>query len=259
MVVLKRRSDAERDGDNILALIRGTGISHNGQNAGLTAPSGPAQEQMIRRALKSARIKPDEVNYLEAHASGTEMGDTIEVTAATNVLGENRDSNNPLLLGSAKANLSHLEAAGGIAGLIKVILSLKNGADSARQIHFDEPSTHIPWDKVPARNVVDRIHPLAGRPAETLPRVSSLGNDRNQCPCHSRGQHSAATNRPEPRNRQKQQLLVISAKSPQARQRNLTDRYSRQRLEELADPRILPPSVEHFPERPAPTWTIASP
>ena len=150
VVILKRTSDAERDGDRILATIRGTAIGHNGNNGGLTAPSGKSQQQMMRRALANAGIQPSEVQYLEAHATGTELGDPIEVQAAAEVLGRGRDEEHPLLLGSAKANLSHLEAAGGISGLIKVVLSMRNGVIPG-QIHFDEPSPHIAWDRIHAK------------------------------------------------------------------------------------------------------------
>ena len=167
VVILKRTSDAERDGDQILATIRGTAIGHNGNNGGLTAPSGKSQQQMMRRALANAGIQPSEVQYLEAHATGTELGDPIEVQAAAEVLGRGRDEEHPLLLGSAKANLSHLEAAGGISGLIKVVLSMRNGVIPG-QIHFDEPSPHIAWDRIRAQVVTeetawpDPSRPIAG-------------------------------------------------------------------------------------------------
>ena len=167
VVILKRTSDAERDGDQILATIRGTAIGHNGNNGGLTAPSGKSQQQMMRRALANAGIQPSEVQYLEAHATGTELGDPIEVQAAAEVLGRGRDAEHPLLLGSAKANLSHLEAAGGISGLIKVVLSMRNGVIPG-QIHFDEPSPHIAWDRIRAQVVTeetawpDPSRPIAG-------------------------------------------------------------------------------------------------
>lgn len=172
VVVLKRRSDAERDGDRVLGLIRGTAITHNGQNGGLTVPSGPSQKQMIQKALGNAGVSANEVQYLEAHATGTEMGDPIEINAATEVLGKGRTEENELLIGSAKANLSHLEAAGGISGLIKVVLAMQHGV-IPKQIHFDEPTPHVAWDKINARIVTeDTPWPNPGRP---LAGVSALG------------------------------------------------------------------------------------
>ncbi len=154
MVVLKRRRDAERDGDRILAVIRGSAISHNGYSGSLTAPSGRSQERVIREALQDARIKPADVDYLEAHGTGTALGDPIEMGAAAAVLGQGRTKENPLLVGSVKANIGHLEAAGGISGLIKVVLSMQQGL-IPRQLHFDEPSPHIAWDRIPVKMVVE--------------------------------------------------------------------------------------------------------
>lgn len=172
VIALKRRSDAERDGDRILAVIRGSAIGHNGQNAGLTAPSGKSQQQMISRALAKARLSPADIQYLEAHATGTELGDPIEVIAATNVYGQGRTKKNPLLLGSAKANLGHLEAAGGISGLIKLTLAMHHGV-IPRQINFKHPSKHIPWDQIPATVVTEETAwPNPDRP---IAGVSALG------------------------------------------------------------------------------------
>ncbi|MDF1810998.1 MAG: SDR family NAD(P)-dependent oxidoreductase [Verrucomicrobiales bacterium] len=172
IIALKRLSDAERDGDRILSVIRGTAISHNGHNAGLTAPSGKSQQQMLERALKIAGIEPADIDYLEAHATGTELGDPIEVIAATQVLGRGRSKENPLLLGSAKANLGHLEAAGGISGLIKVVLAMQNGVIPG-QINFDEPSPHIPWDQIHAKVVTTET--AWPNPARPLAGVNALG------------------------------------------------------------------------------------
>jgi acyl transferase domain-containing protein len=172
VVVLKRRRDAERDGDRILAVIRGSAISHNGYSGSLTAPSGRSQERVIREALEHARIKPADVDYLEAHGTGTELGDPIEMAAAAAVLGKGRSKENPLLVGSVKANIGHLEAAGGISGLIKVVLSMQQGL-IPRQLHFDEPSPHIAWDRIPVKMVVE---PTQWPKGETrIASVTALG------------------------------------------------------------------------------------
>ncbi len=126
MVVLKRLADARRDGDRILALVRGSAVNHDGQSGGLTVPSGTAQQAVIRRALEAAAVAPAELSYIEAHGTGTPLGDPIEVRALDAVFGPGRPADRPLRLGSVKTNIGHLEAAAGIAGLIKVILALRH-------------------------------------------------------------------------------------------------------------------------------------
>ena len=148
MVVLKRLSDAIADGDKILALIRGSMVNHNGASSGLTVPNGQAQQTLIRQALKNAQVKPAEVSYVEAHGTGTALGDPIEVKALGAVLGEGRTS--PLMIGSVKTNIGHLEAAAGIAGLIKVVLSFQH-EEIPPHLHFKQPSPHIYWDELPIK------------------------------------------------------------------------------------------------------------
>ena len=117
VVVLKRLSDALADGDRVLAVIRGTAVNQDGPSAGLTAPSGPAQEAVIREALANGGVAPHDVAYVEAHGTGTSLGDPIEVRAIASVLAAGRADDRRLLLGSAKASIGHLEAAAGVAGL----------------------------------------------------------------------------------------------------------------------------------------------
>lgn len=124
VVVLKRLSAARRDGDNILAIVRGTAINQDGASQGLTVPNGPSQEAVIRKALAAADVQPGEVSYVEAHGSGTQVGDPIEGRALQAVYGEGREA--PWFLGSVKSNIGHLEAAAGIAGVIKTVLALQH-------------------------------------------------------------------------------------------------------------------------------------
>lgn len=126
VVVLKRLRDALEEGDRIQAVIRGSAVNHNGLTSGLTAPNGPAQQAVIRQALKAANVQPTDINYVETHAVGTAIGDAIEVSALKAVLTENRESTQSCWLGTHKPNLGHLEAAAGMASLIKVVLSLQH-------------------------------------------------------------------------------------------------------------------------------------
>jgi myxalamid-type polyketide synthase MxaB len=148
VVVLRRLSDAQAAGDPILAVVRGSAVNQDGASGGLTVPNGPAQQRLIATALARAGLKPADVAYLEAHGTGTALGDPIEVQAAAGALGPGRDAARPLLLGSVKANLGHLETAAGVAGLIKVILALRRGLIPG-QPHFREPNPRLPWDLLP--------------------------------------------------------------------------------------------------------------
>ena len=172
VVVLKRLSDAERDGDNIMAVIRGGAVVHNGAGGGITAPSGKSQARVIAEALDDAKIVPSQVQYLEAHGTGTEFGDPMEIGAAAGVLGKGRKRDSPLLVGTVKANISHLEAAGGISGLIKTTLCLHHGIIPA-QAHFEEPSPHVPWKRLPVKMVTETTSwPKSG---ERFAGVTALG------------------------------------------------------------------------------------
>ncbi len=126
LIVLKRYSDAVRNGDNILAKILGSAVNQDGRSNGLTAPNGLAQQQVVRRALDDAAISPAAVDYVETHGTGTPLGDPVEINALKSVLSDGRGPGDFCRLGSVKANIGHLEAAAGIAGLIKVILALQH-------------------------------------------------------------------------------------------------------------------------------------
>jgi myxalamid-type polyketide synthase MxaE and MxaD len=126
VVVLKRLADARADGDRVLAVIRGSAINQDGRSAGMTAPNGLAQQAVIREALANARLSPADLSYVETHGTGTPLGDPIEVESLQAVLGDGRTSAEPLVLGSVKTNVGHLEAAAGAAALIKAVLALRH-------------------------------------------------------------------------------------------------------------------------------------
>jgi acyl transferase domain-containing protein len=119
VVVLKRLADAQTAGDGVLALVRGSAVNHDGRTSGLTVPSGPAQQRVVRRALAAAGVAPDAVDFVECHGTATSLGDPIEVQALGNVFAGRDPERPPVLLGSVKTNIGHLEAAAGIAGLMK--------------------------------------------------------------------------------------------------------------------------------------------
>lgn len=151
MLVLKRMEDALRDGDPIWGVIRGAAVNHDGRSAGFTVPNGIAQKQVIEEALADAGISPDDIDYIEAHGSGTKIGDPQEVNALQDVF---QERNRPLYLGSVKSNIGHLESAAGMAGLMKVLLSMRYGQIPSN-LHFRKGNPLIAWDKIPIR-VVDR-------------------------------------------------------------------------------------------------------
>ncbi len=173
VLVLKRLSDAQRDRDKIYCLVRGSATNHDGRSNGLTAPNGVAQEAVIRQALANARVEPGLVGYVEAHGTGTALGDPIEVGALGRVLAQGRPADQPFWLGSVKTNLGHLEAAAGVASVIKTALALQHGALPAH-LHFEQPSPFIAWDQLPLRVPTELTawSPIAGR---RIAGVSSFG------------------------------------------------------------------------------------
>jgi phthiocerol/phenolphthiocerol synthesis type-I polyketide synthase C len=148
IIVLKRLSDALRDGDNILALIRGSAVNQDGRSNGLTAPNGFAQQAVIYQALENAGVVPSQISYFEAHGTGTALGDPIEVNALKEVLIAGRSSEHPCWIGSVKTNIGHLEAASGIAGLIKVVLALQH-EEIPPHLHLKQLNPNISLEGTP--------------------------------------------------------------------------------------------------------------
>ncbi len=148
VLALKRLADAQAAGDPILAVMRGSDVNQDGRSSGLTVPNGPAQQQVIRAALRASGLEPGDIDYVEAHGTGTSLGDPIEVEALGAVLGPNRAPDRPVLIGSVKTNLGHTEAASGLAGVLKVVASLQHETIPAH-LHFDTPNPRIAWDGLP--------------------------------------------------------------------------------------------------------------
>ncbi|NEW49190.1 type I polyketide synthase [Nocardia cyriacigeorgica] len=146
LVVLKRLVDAERDGDHIYAVVKGSAVNSDGRSNGLLAPNPDAQADVLRRAYRDAGIKPSTVDYIEAHGTGTPIGDPIEADALGRVIGRGRDADKPALLGSVKTNFGHLESGAGVPSLVKVVMAFQHNV-LPPNINYSGPSPFIPFDQ----------------------------------------------------------------------------------------------------------------
>ncbi|THA24433.1 aminotransferase class III-fold pyridoxal phosphate-dependent enzyme [Streptomyces sp. RKND-216] len=231
VVVLKRLTDALRDGDPVLAVIRGTAVNQDGRSNGLTAPSGEAQRRVIRDALRDAGIQPARIGYVEAHGTGTPLGDPVETRALSAVLTEGRRPDDPLLTGSVKTNIGHAESAAGMAGLIKTVLALRHGVIPPH-LHLKTPNPRIDTDGVLRIPTVATPWPEAATPRAA--GVSSFGfggtnahvvvteapeaDDPAAGPGGEAGGDATGTRRTD--------VLTLSARTPEALH-TLVDRYAR--------------------------------
>ena len=208
IVVLKRLSDAVRDGDRIRAVLRGSAVTHGGQSAGFTVPNGAAQRAAIEKALARAKTTPAEVGYVELHGTGTQLGDPIEVRALAAALAPGRSADRPVVIGSVKSNIGHLEGAAGIAGLIKTVLAVEQGRIPAT-LHVRSPNPDIPWAELP---VAIAREAQAWPPGPRISGVSSFGASGTNVHVVVAGAGEGPAE-PAPREARETELVVISARS----------------------------------------------
>ena len=174
VVILKRLSEAEADGDRVWAVIRGAAVNHGGTGVGLTVPNTPGLEQVMEAALADAGVDPLEVDFIEAHGTGTTVGDPIELNAVNAVYGRGRSAREPLLIASVKTNVGHLESAAGIAGLMKAALVVNQGL-IPRHLHFRDPNPGLDWENLPLLVPTETIDWPDDRHRPRLVGVNSFG------------------------------------------------------------------------------------
>ena len=174
VLVLKRLSEAEADGDRIWGLVVGSAVNQNGASAALPVPNGPAQERVMEDALARAGVGPSEIDYLEAHGTGTNLGDSIELRALASVYGRGREAERPLLVGSVKTNIGHAEWAAGMASVMKAVMAMHKGVIPAH-LHFKEPNPNFDWDRMPLRITSEQTPWPSRTEGRPLSAVNSFG------------------------------------------------------------------------------------
>lgn len=218
MIVLKKLRDAVRDGDRILSVIKGSAVNHDGSSSGITVPNGLAQQQLLRDALEAAGEQPSSLSYVEAHGTGTVLGDPIELDALDTVYAGSRQPEQPLWVGSVKSNIGHLEAASGIAGLIKTSLMLQHRTIPAN-LHFTAPNPQFGWGASPLRVPVENI-PVQPADKPLTAAVSAFGlSGTNVHMILSEGDITEAGTRAP----LAQQIITLSAKDEKALYQKIKD------------------------------------
>jgi acyl transferase domain-containing protein/acyl carrier protein len=231
IVLLKRLSHALEDGNRIIAVIRGSAVNQDGRSNGLTAPNGPAQEAVIRSALRDAGMIASDISYVECHGTGTALGDPIEVQALAAALGDERSPEDPLMIGSVKSNIGHLEAAAGIAGLIKVVLCLEH-QELPPSLHFHNPNPHIAWEQLPVKVTTEHATwtPKKGSRVAGVSSFGFSGTNAHIIVEEAPPDQPAACNMERPMH-----LLALSARSEEAL-KELATRYEQDLETHLSQP-----------------------
>ncbi|WP_338865511.1 type I polyketide synthase [Myxococcus stipitatus] len=230
MVVLKPLSRAMAEGDNILAVIRGTAVNQGGHSSDLTVPNGLAQQAVIREALANGGLEPSHVDFIEAHGTGTSLGDPIEMRALGAVFEERKARGEVLRVGSVKTNIGHLEYAAGIAGLIKLVLALQH-RELPPHLHFKRGNPYIPWSELPVE-VPTACVPWAERGGMRVGGVSSFGASGTNA--HVVVEQAPEVGRREEKEEGRARVLALSARSEKAL-RELAGRYARGAEGEVGD------------------------
>jgi acyl transferase domain-containing protein len=226
-IVLKRLSDAITSDDNILAVICGSAVNQDGRTSGLTVPNGAAQQAVIRQALTNSKLEASQVNYIEAHGTGTLLGDPIELEALGAIFGGDSFLEKPLIVGSVKTNIGHLEAAAGIASLIKVVLALQH-EEIPPHLHLHDPNPHVNWDKL-SIEIPTKPIPWPRGERQRIAGISSFGFSGTNA--HVVLAEAPLRRKKEKGKRQNKEeidrplhLLTLSAKNEKAL-KDLTERY----------------------------------
>ncbi|UCH95826.1 MAG: aminotransferase class III-fold pyridoxal phosphate-dependent enzyme, partial [Candidatus Aminicenantes bacterium] len=212
VVVLKRLTEARKDNDNILAIIKGSAVNQDGASAGFTAPNGIAQQEVIYKALENSDVSPGSVDYIETHGAGTPLGDPIEIGAIREVYGKTRTMDNPVLVGSVKTNIGHLEGAAGTAGLIKTVLSLQHQTIPPH-LHVSTPNPLIDWEHIPVK-ITTGLTPWQRNETPRKAGISGFGFTGTNA--HVIIEEAAKMAEPSPGMRRPVHMLNLSAKSEKA-------------------------------------------
>ncbi len=230
ILVLKRLSDAQADGDPILGVVQGSAINHDGPSSGITVPNAHAQQAVLRAALEDADIEPRQVSYVEAHGTGTDLGDPIELRALDAVLGTASGRDDSLTVGSVKTNIGHLEPAAGVAGVMKVILGMQHDYIPPH-LHLRRPNPRVEWDRLAVRVPRDGMA-WESDGARRYAGVSSFGVSGTNA--HVLIAEAPERDRPQRRVERPWQLLTLSG-CDQAARRQIAGRYERHIVEHEPD------------------------